>query len=1200
MRERPVLADMANYEAGTAFVQIVPSLANFHRAIKKALRGLADEVALPIDSGALNSSAEILSRITRDMENRVLAEFPNITPPDVTPPDVSVNTAPAREEVKRLQRDISSTTAVIGVRADTVRTIADTAMESARQRTASVRGATDVDRIRGEIDALRATTPPVEVPVDADIARAEARIRELTAKKSTVEVEFLADTRDLEAEITELRRQLPTRLASMDADILEATRSRDVLAERQRGGEEVGPDIARAEARLEQLRAQREGIDIDVNLDIHRAEARMARLVAEHERMRVQVDVDTALARQKLADLRTKTNGSGMSIGAEDAEQAINTVALLTAGLSTLGAVAPVAAASVATVPAALAGAGQVVATFVAGLNGIGDALSAMNTVRVANLTGEGATDSELETMRDALADLTPAGRAFTQFMASEFQPVMRGVGDAVQTEFLPHLEGALAQFATLAPYLRRSLSDTANAVGGGVQAAAQRMGSAPWLADTQLITQTNNQLMPSVTHGAMELAEAMRSITAAGGPALDRIAQFAETQAILANRFVQTSRASGQLGVFVGQVADTFLEFAGIAAQVAGGVGQLLAALAPLGRALAHMVANVISAVGAFAAAHPQITRLAASALITLGAFVALGRGFSGLSKALETALGGWRALLGTMSTVQTRTVATGTATHAATTALATNADASNRSSSAVGRVAAGFGRIIGVGAVVGTAVGGAALAFDGLTTSADEAANAVLRGGTAAQNAKQTIQNQQGVASVARPVLDAVFGEENLLFDLDTMFPSMESVKAKAQELYAAMTPLQQAQTDLTRAQNDYALAVQQQGPASQIAAAAQQRVAAASDRVQQAQRAASDATKSHTDRMIEQQAQAMSALDTDLALRQAHASVTQAQRQATAATQRHGADSVQATMAHQALEQAMLRAATAARDKARANNHDVDATQRDQRANIAYNRTLANLVARAGGAAPIALRRYLAGLNGAALGAIGARMETDRFGNAILVLPGEKRVFLGVRGDIEAKQRIAALRNIINTLPDDHWFTVYARMVQTAVQPPPPTPNAPPVPLPSNVHGKPTQPQGFATGGIATDLSPMRAVAQVVPPRTWRVVGDRMRGDEAYIPINGAARSHEILAETARRMGFALTPHAQQPEHMASGGLMAPHAVYTRPPRPHRTLPREGGEITGSTSAPQITVNARTDASPEHIAHVVNRHLRIQSRL
>jgi hypothetical protein len=52
-------------------------------------------------------------------------------------------------------------------------------------------------------------------------------------------------------------------------------------------------------------------------------------------------------------------------------------------------------------------------------------------------------------------------------------------------------------------------------------------------------------------------------------------------------------------------------------------------------------------------------------------------------------------------------------------------------------------------------------------------------------------------------------------------------------------------------------------------------------------------------------------------------------------------------------------------------------------------------------------------------------------------------------------------------------------------------------------------------FAAGGF------MDPIAQMVPPNTWRVVGDRSDVPEAFIPLDGSARSRQILLETMRRM-------------------------------------------------------------------------------
>lgn len=65
-----------------------------------------------------------------------------------------------------------------------------------------------------------------------------------------------------------------------------------------------------------------------------------------------------------------------------------------------------------------------------------------------------------------------------------------------------------------------------------------------------------------------------------------------------------------------------------------------------------------------------------------------------------------------------------------------------------------------------------------------------------------------------------------------------------------------------------------------------------------------------------------------------------------------------------------------------------------------------------------------------------------------------------------------------------------------------------------------------KAYAAGGVEHKLTPMRVgVAQIVPPNTWRVVGDRLVDDEAYIPINRSSRSVALLQETAARMGYDL---------------------------------------------------------------------------
>jgi hypothetical protein len=94
-------------------------------------------------------------------------------------------------------------------------------------------------------------------------------------------------------------------------------------------------------------------------------------------------------------------------------------------------------------------------------------------------------------------------------------------------------------------------------------------------------------------------------------------------------------------------------------------------------------------------------------------------------------------------------------------------------------------------------------------------------------------------------------------------------------------------------------------------------------------------------------------------------------------------------------------------------------------------------------------------------------------------------------------------------------------------------------------------------FAGGGINT-MRPMPANrAQIVPPRTMRVIGDRARGDEAFIPLVNSARSRSILAAASSQMGFDLVPkQAQQTDTRETrattveAGAIVVNAPYSDP--------------------------------------------------
>lgn len=97
-------------------------------------------------------------------------------------------------------------------------------------------------------------------------------------------------------------------------------------------------------------------------------------------------------------------------------------------------------------------------------------------------------------------------------------------------------------------------------------------------------------------------------------------------------------------------------------------------------------------------------------------------------------------------------------------------------------------------------------------------------------------------------------------------------------------------------------------------------------------------------------------------------------------------------------------------------------------------------------------------------------------------------------------------------------------------------------------------------MAPGGmVGRRMTPMSAsIPRIVQPNTWRVIGDRASGAEAFIPINRSPRSRALLHETARRMGEVAIP--KEVIHFHRGGYwdwFRHHRPMQPPPLPQQLM-------------------------------------------
>jgi hypothetical protein len=135
--------------------------------------------------------------------------------------------------------------------------------------------------------------------------------------------------------------------------------------------------------------------------------------------------------------------------------------------------------------------------------------------------------------------------------------------------------------------------------------------------------------------------------------------------------------------------------------------------------------------------------------------------------------------------------------------------------------------------------------------------------------------------------------------------------------------------------------------------------------------------------------------------------------------------------------------------------------------------------------------------------------------------------------------------------------------------------------PVPRAAGGYATPRAEGAYAAPMAAGGMRRMSAArAEIVPPRQPRLIGDRMQGDEAFIPINRSARSESILNTAANRMGFDLVPHGgTSPDAV----LSSMRAAASQRPATH------GGGL--ATALRELNANLRALEHPREGATVNN---------
>jgi hypothetical protein len=332
---------------------------------------------------------------------------------------------------------------------------------------------------------------------------------------------------------------------------------------------------------------------------------------------------------------------------------------------------------------------------------------------------------------------------------------------------------------------------------------------------------------------------------------------------------------------------------------------------------------------------------------------------------------------------------------------------------------------------AATGLIMGAYLLEQQGINKGADAFVQGVTKGGDAAKKAVDdysalkkgladlTAQRDAYLAQQGATPDDASLGAMNDQIAGQT--EKVDRAREKWDEYLASVGPVEQAQAKLN-------LAIAQFGKDSPQATSAAAAYRGEVSKQEAASRAAADAVKTHTDRINENLAMQLHAVGASLDYDSALLSLEQSQKALTQAVKDHGPASLEARTADNQYQQQLLATVDAIGVKVKAENASKTAAEVSTAVTQAQYGEILRLALAAGDDAPAGLQKMIAGMDGAALAAMGVTVKVKDTGEAIVTMPDGKEIV--INGDnADAMKKIEQV-NAATVLSKTLWIDAVIR--------------------------------------------------------------------------------------------------------------------------------------------------------------------------
>lgn len=715
---------------------------------------------------------------------------------------------------------------------------------------------------------------------------------------------------------------------------------------------------------------------LSLEADTSKAEADLDR---EHQRqdgrdVHWKVDIDGGKIHSQLADIADSTEKTAARSGSKLAHLLLNPLVLQLALLPGIAAGSATASAlALAAIPAAFAG------------------------IAVA-------ANKDNKALKDNWKNTWSQIKDETQTITAPMVPYLSGIATNVMRAF-KNIEPTLAGVFKVAGPAVDSLAD-------GVLSLATRAmpGLAIATINSGKAIEGVNLLLAHLGDGVTEFFSEVSTGSANAGRGADLLGQILEK--VLSTLGVLLNQFSGSWAQIGPQFVSTFSTLMDVVTQFTGGG---LSGFNTTMQVTLTILNSVLHVIEPFAGA---IGTMGGSLLGVIVAWKLLAGGVTLAAKAFELIRPA--AIAAKLAPLTNGLNTLGVGLGLVTGKIGTNAGAADKWTNKVQKFSSVVTKAASALPILGAAIIGITEASDYFFPNADELATKIMQGGQAATDARKKISDYADKTTLAGGAVD-MFGT------------SLADVNAKIKDLRANMTPLERAQTDATAAQNHLTEMIKRYGEYSPQAKDAQILFANATDQVTAAQKAAADATKTHTDRIVEQTNLMLGEVGARLNYQASLIQLEQAQKAAADAVKQHGASSVEARDADLAYQQQLVAVVQAVGARAKAEGEAKGVTDTDAYATAAMTQEIVRLAEAAGNNAPPALRQMINGLDDSALAAIGVQREVDGAGNAVYRLPDGK-VLTFPNDAPDARLKVADLHREIDAVPDSHYTRFYQEFFRT----------------------------------------------------------------------------------------------------------------------------------------------------------------------